>query len=136
MTVSDWRGEVISTNAITMGSFYAGMSTTVSVMLSGLLEPGDYTVTLVLTDPLTGVAASALDVLVSVAELGLFDQATELLAPLTNLAPPGFTPLLIALIVAGVLGLLLVAVLGIRRLLRRNSPAAPAPVSVPDPVTD
>ena len=36
-----------------MGSFYAGMSTTVSVMLSGLREPRGYTAPFILTDPLT-----------------------------------------------------------------------------------
>ena len=118
MIVSNSRGEVISTNTVTMGSFYAGMSTTVSVMLDGLLDAGDYTMTLKLADPLTGVAASALDVPLTVAEPHLFDKATELFAPLADLAPPGFTPLLIGLILAGVLGLLLVAGLGMRHLQR------------------
>jgi len=120
MTLMDATGAVISTHPITMGSFYAGTSTSVAVALGSPLAPGDYTLTLELTDVPTGVSASVVDVPLSIAEPDLFDQAKEFLAPITNLAPPGFTPLLIGLLVAGLLGLILAAVLGIRHLRRRR----------------
>jgi len=130
MTLSTSAGEVLSTNDITMGSFYAGMSTTVVVTLGSQLEPGDYTMMLNLADPLTGVTASVLDVPLSVAAPDLFEQATEFFAPITNLAPPGFTPLLVGLLVAGVLGLLAVGIRGVRRLvLRRLGRESPAPAA-------
>ncbi|TFC31589.1 hypothetical protein E3O25_00420 [Cryobacterium sp. TMT1-3] len=119
MTVSS-HGEVISTHPITMGSLCAGMSTQVAVTLGSQLAPGDYTMSLTLTDPLTGVAASVLDVPLSVAVPDLFEQGTQLFAPITGLVPPVFTPLLIGLIVAGVLGLLAVGTLGVRRLVLRH----------------
>lgn len=129
MTLSS-GGEVISTNDITMGSFYAGMSTKVAVTLGSQLAPGDYTMSLELTDPLTGVSASVLDVPLSVAAPDLFDQATEFFAPITKAVPPGFGPLLIGLIVAGVLGLLAVGTLGVRRLvLRRRAHESPVPAA-------
>ncbi len=127
MTMSDSTGKVISSHPITMGSFYAGMSTQVVVALTGQLPPGDYTMSLTLRDPLTGVQASAQNVALKIAAPDVFEQASQLFAPVTNLAPPGFTPLLIGLIVAGVLGLLVMAALGTRRLgrrLKRRTPAA------------
>jgi hypothetical protein len=117
LTLADSDGALLSTHEIVMGSFYAGMSTTVAVNLGSLLAPGDYLLTLELADPLTGVTAGVFEVPLTVAAPDLFEQATDFFAPLENLAP-GFTPLLIGLLIAGLLGLLTVSVFGIRRMLR------------------
>ena len=72
---------------------FAAIVTVLAVTLGSQLEPGDCTMSLELADPHTGVTASVLDVPLSVAAPELFEQATEFFAPITNLAPPGFTPL-------------------------------------------
>jgi hypothetical protein len=133
MTLSDSAGTVISSNPITMGSFYAGMSTTVSVSLAGALPPGDYAMSLTLTDPLTGVSASLVDVALTVAAPGMLEQAAGFFAPVTALVPQGFGPLLIGLIMAGVLGLIAMGVLGARRLVRARARVARALVTALTP---
>jgi hypothetical protein len=135
MTLADATGAVIHTTPITMGTFYAATPTTVAVALGSQLAPGDYTLSLELTDPPTGVSASLVDVPLSIAEPDLFDQATEFLAPITNLLPPGFTPLLIGLLIAGLLGLIAAIILGIRHLRRRRR-ARPATASAAEPTAN
>ena len=132
MTLKDSLGAEISTNSITMGSFYAGMSTRVSVGLTGALDPGDYLISLELTDPLTGVSASVVDAPLTVAAPSLPERAQELLAQV----PPGHAPWLIVLLIAGALGLVSLGVLGalgVRRLRRWRAARAAGKVPVTAP---
>jgi hypothetical protein len=57
LTIRDASQRIVSQAPLTLGTVYAGMSSTVAVTLNGALLPGGYTVTLALTDPETGAAA-------------------------------------------------------------------------------
>lgn len=119
LTVTGADAAVISTTELTMGSIYAGTSTEVSVMLDSPLAPGDYTMTLTLADPLTGVEASVVDAPLSIAAPDLFAQLTEPLTGLLDLSPK-WAPLLIVLLVVGFIGFVAMSVFGFVTLNRRR----------------
>lgn len=118
LTLRDSAGTVIATAPVTMGSFYAGTQTRITVALQGMLAPGDYRLALALTDRLTGARASIEEIPLNVAEPDLFAQGAPLFAPLSAVSPPLFTPILIGLILAGLLGLTALVVIAIASLVR------------------
>jgi hypothetical protein len=52
-------GSEVSRYPVTMGSIYAGTTTSFEVPFAGLLNPGDYTIALDLSDPKAGLLAQA-----------------------------------------------------------------------------
>jgi hypothetical protein len=126
MTVKDATKTVVSEAPVTMGSVYAGMDTSVAVTLGGLLLPGEYTVTLVLADPSTGVTASITDVPFTVV-----DPPTEIQSAVAQLPAivqdviekPLLRTLILVLAALLVLGLALVVTLRIRRWAKKRAAA-------------
>ena len=57
--IFDAAGDRVSVTTIEMDSFYARTASSVEIGLAGLLEPGDYTVSVSMSDALRGASASA-----------------------------------------------------------------------------
>jgi hypothetical protein len=68
LTVANPAGEVLVTAPIEMGSVYMGNATAVQVALPNQFTPGDYVVTITLSDAATGVSAEQQAVPVTMAE--------------------------------------------------------------------
>lgn len=138
MTVKDQTQTVVSEAPVSMGSVYAGMKTTVAVTLGGHLLPGQYTVSLVLSDPSTGAAASIADVPFTVAEPVAPSQSVVAALPAIvqdAMEHPGLNTLVIILIIVALLALAAAAILLIRRRAKRKCSAAPTAES-PEPASD
>jgi hypothetical protein len=61
LTIRDSSGRAVSEAPIAMGSLYAHNTSEVRSTLAGLLNPGEYTATVTLTDPETKTAAAGKD---------------------------------------------------------------------------
>ncbi|MEY2420257.1 MAG: hypothetical protein QOI95_324 [Acidimicrobiaceae bacterium] len=59
MVIRDERGQEVVTTTVRMGSLYAGNSADLEVPLASILQPGNYTASLSLTDAATGASAAA-----------------------------------------------------------------------------
>lgn len=59
LSIQDSSGKTVSQTAVTMGSLYARTATKVETTLDGQLQPGEYTLTISLTDPATKTTAKA-----------------------------------------------------------------------------
>lgn len=68
LTMTDADGNDVHTSKVEMGSVYAGLSTEISVPLPEQIAPGDYTVSLSLTDEASGATAGFEDAAVTVQE--------------------------------------------------------------------
>lgn len=66
MIVHDAAGEMVLTAPIVMGSVYAGLTVPLSVALTTPLNEGDYTVSVELSDPESGVSASVTDASITI----------------------------------------------------------------------
>ncbi|WP_104198564.1 hypothetical protein [Cryobacterium sp. Y29] len=137
MVLRDDANREISQAAITMGSLYAhSESGRVAAIFDGELDPGDYTVSMTLTDPETGASASIDGARFTVAEAAA--SATSRIAQLPQIlrAPTESPGLVVGALVAGLLGLAF-AFLGWRRAKRVRAAAARAAelVSVGEPVS-
>jgi hypothetical protein len=102
-----------------MGSVYAGMDTKVAVTFGGLFLPGEYTVTLTLSDASTGASADITDVPFTVVPPATQTQTP--LAPLPAIVQdaidhPGLNTLILMLIGLCVVAGIVVAVRALRRL--------------------
>lgn len=122
MTIKDAAQKVVSEAPVAMGSVYAEMDTSVAVTFAGLFLPGEYTVTLVLTDPATGVSSSITDVPFTVVQPEAQAQSPLVRLPeivqdaVTN---PGILTLLLVLIGLFILAGLAVGILAFRRLRKK-----------------
>ncbi len=119
MTVKDANQKVVSQAPVTMGSVYAGMDTKVAVTFGGLFLPGEYTVTLTLSDASTGASADITDVPFTVVPPATQTQTP--LAPLPAIVQdaidhPGLNTLILMLIGLCVVAGIVVAVRALRRL--------------------
>jgi len=59
--VKDSKGKTVTASTVQMDSFYAGTATAVELPLAAALNPGDYTVSLTLTDRKRRTSATAVD---------------------------------------------------------------------------
>lgn len=59
LTVRDDDGKTVSETQVTMSDFFAGTQTKVETTLDGALEPGEYTLSVSMTDPDSGASATA-----------------------------------------------------------------------------
>ena len=122
MTIKDAAKKVVSEAPVTMGSVYAEMDTSVAVTFAGLFLPGEYTVTLFLTDPLTGVSASIID-----APFTVVLPSSDSQSPLTSLPAifqdavdnPGILTFVLVLIGLLIVAVVVVGYLAFRRLRTR-----------------
>ena len=130
MFIRDDTGHDVSRAAITMGTLYAHTdSSRVAAILGGELDPGDYTVSMTLTDSETGATATIDSA-----------QFTSLAAQLPQiLRVPADNPLLIiGLLVAALLAVLALMLLAWRRKKRRRSasPTSHRPTHLKQPESD
>jgi hypothetical protein len=61
LTIRDDNGKTVSETQVTMGNFFAGTQTKVETTLDGALEPGEYTLSVSMTDPDSDTSATATD---------------------------------------------------------------------------
>jgi hypothetical protein len=123
MTIKDATAAVVSEAPVTMGSVYGGMDTSVAVTLDGLLLPGEYTVTLSLTDAATGVSASITDVPFTVVEAVV--EAPSLIAQLPGIfqdaiEKPGLNTVILILVILVILAAVVAVILALRRLRKKT----------------
>jgi hypothetical protein len=138
MTIKDSAKKVVSEAPVTMGSVYAEMDTSVAVTFAGLFLPGEYTVTLFLTDPLTGVSASITDVPFTVV---LPPSQSD--SPVTQLpaifqdavANPGILTLILVAIGLFIAAALTLGIIAFRRLRAKVRTAGESDAGSPPPPT-
>ncbi|MCU1634128.1 MAG: putative protein of unknown function cell surface [Micrococcaceae bacterium] len=123
LTISDADGTVVSEAPITLNTFYAHTDSHASTTLAGALEPGDYTLSVTLTDATTGTTVTGTDLSFTVttpttAESTTGTQASEL-PRIFQHAQSGITPYLLAVVA---LLILVILVMMIRR--RRQTSAS------------
>lgn len=122
LIISDADGAVVSEAPITMNTLYAHTDTHVSTTLAGALEPGDYTLSVTLTDARTGTTVTGTKMPFTVttppaAESTAGTQVSEL-PRIVQDAQSGITPYLLAAVAM----LILVILVMIRR--RGQTPAS------------
>lgn len=120
LTIRDDDGETVSETSVTMQSVYAGTETLVETTLDGSLNPGKYTLSVSMTDPESGVTATAEDLPFTVekAEKGVTSgEQQDGRSGITQDSGPG---VLLYIAIAAVLVLLVVVYLLIRNQRRLN----------------
>ncbi|MDJ0315017.1 DUF916 domain-containing protein [Arthrobacter sp. H35-D1] len=123
LTITDDNGKTVSQAPITMGSFYAHSDTKVETILDGILQPGDYTVSITLTDAGTKTTATGTDLPFTVAKPQANTDNKAQPRPLPQIiqdAGTGITPYLIAALLLVVLAVLFLLVRRNRRLRPRD----------------
>ena len=68
LTLKDMSGNPVLTSTVHMGSIYAGLSTTIEIGLPDQAPPGEYVLSVALTDEASGATAEIADVPVTVSE--------------------------------------------------------------------
>jgi hypothetical protein len=68
LTLKDMSGTSVLTSTVQMGSVYAGLSTTIEIGLPDQARPGEYLLSVALTDEVSGATAAMADVPVTVSE--------------------------------------------------------------------
>ena len=99
LIIHDHNGKTISQAPATMDSLYAHTDTLVETTLAGKLQPGDYTVSITLTDPTTKVTATGADLPFTVTEQAAQNSTNTQQAHLPQIlqgAGTGINPYLIA----------------------------------------
>lgn len=134
LTISDADGAVVSEAPITMNTFYAHTDSHVSTTLAGALTPGDYTLSVTLTDAATGTTVTGTDLPFTVttppaAESTTGTQASELPRILQD-AQSGIIPYLLAVVA------LLILVILVMMIRRRRQTSASASSQAPPRVTN
>lgn len=123
MTIRDGSGKTVSEAPIIMDSVYAHNATRVETTLDSILEPGEYTLDITLTDAATKATSTAAAVPFTVTDDEVEKARTAEPAPLPGIfqdTGPGILPYLI--------GVALVAILGVVFLIfrRRRTESTPA----------
>lgn len=116
LTIRDRDGKTVAEVPVTMASFYAHSGTKIETTLGGKLQPGNYTVSITLTDPATKTTATGTDLPFTVADTPLANTGNSAqpgqLPQIIQDAGTGPTPYLIG---AGLLAALAALFLLIRR---------------------
>jgi MYXO-CTERM domain-containing protein len=119
LTIHDHDGKTVAEAPVTMASFYAHSDTKIETPLGGKLQPGNYTVSITLTDPTTKTTATGTELPFTVADTALANTDSSSqpgqLPRIIQDAGAGPTPYLIG---AGLLAALAALFLLIRR--KRN----------------
>ncbi len=96
-------GKTVAQAPVTMDSFYAHTDTPAETTLGGKLQPGDYTVSLTLTDPTTKASATGTNLPFTVAEQTAQNSTGPQQGQLPQIlqdAGTGASPYLIAIAIA------------------------------------